>query len=286
MACGSSVPSIDGADPIFHEAYDRARAESEGNAPLLIVMPGELALHLRGARRSFAYPHPPFHAAKAAAHVAVALYTLTGPSEDGSLPLARASRLESITTHLESTLERLTVAEAKPDGLERELLPLVMAALAFGERALRHSRLPTPGREEFARASGLLILRVTELATCGQIGALHGAFELALRELSGADREKLQVVVIGDHQARSRSLAMQYFCRRLGEAEGADERVTYGENIESEAEAITLFGTRRLDCAIARAFFADEKRLQRDVLGDAAKSCLDRMELAPIPGAG
>ena len=70
---------------------------------------------------------------------------------------------------------------------------------------------------------------------------------------------------------------MQYFQYRFREQPGADERVTYGENIGSEEEAVALVGTRRLDRLIARAFFGEEKRLQRDVLGDAAKRCLDAM---------
>jgi len=64
----------------------------------------------------------------------------------------------------------------------------------------------------------------------------------------------------------------------LREEPGADERVTYGENIDSEEEAFALVATRRLDRLIARAFFGEEKRLQRDVLGDAAKRCLEAMQ--------
>lgn len=75
---------------------------------------------------------------------------------------------------------------------------------------------------------------------------------------------------------------MQYFQRRFGESEGDDDRVTYGENVSDEAEAIALVGTRRLDFELARAFFGDERRLQRDVLGDAAKRCLDRLQLTRV----
>ena len=75
---------------------------------------------------------------------------------------------------------------------------------------------------------------------------------------------------------------MQYFQLRFAEAPGTDERVTYGENISDEAEAIALVGTRHLDRRIARAFFGDEKRLQRDVLGDAAKRCLEAQRFPRI----
>ena len=70
------------------------------------------------------------------------------------------------------------------------------------------------------------------------------------------------------------------------EQNGSDEHVTYGENVSTEQEALALVGTRRLDKYIARAFFGDEKRLQRDVLGDAATRCLDRMDLPPIVERG
>ena len=43
-----------------------------------------------------------------------------------------------------------------------------------------------------------------------------------------------------------------------------------------------MVATKRVDRDIAQAFFDDPKRLQRDVLGDAATACLDRMNLEEI----
>jgi hypothetical protein len=134
-------------------------------------------------------------------------------------------------------------------------------------------------RAEFASDVGPRVLEITELATREQIGGLHEAVEVALATLTSNERNDLQVIVLGDHQARARSLGMQYFQRRFHEKPGADERVTYGENLSNEEEALQLAGTRRIDERIARAFFGDEKRLQRDVLGDAATRCLDQMDL-------
>jgi hypothetical protein len=285
MLADSSIPALDGADQTFREVYGKARSDSATDAPLLVALAGELALHVRRERRSFLYSHPPFHTAKVAAHVAVALYALTGESGADRMPRETARRLESIHAHLKGALDRLDDAGAETAAeLEHELQPLLRSSLEYAQRALEGHPDRAADRENFARSNGPIILRVTEIATRGQIGALHDAFERSLRELSEAERAAMQVVVVGDHQARSRSLGMQYFRRRFAESEGADDRVTYGENVADEAEAIALVGTRRLDCAIARAFFADEKRLQRDVLGDAAKRCLERMQLTPIAG--
>jgi hypothetical protein len=162
--------------------------------------------------------------------------------------------------------------------LRRELEPQLEACARYAAHALAEHRAPAPGRDDFAREIGPRILRATEVATRGQLAALSATFALVLEHLSADQRKVLQVVVLGDHQARSRSLGMQYFQRCLGEAEGVEDRVSYGENVSTEEEAVALVGTQRLDRKIARAFFGDEKRLQRDILGDAAQRVIERMQ--------
>ena len=58
--------------------------------------------------------------------------------------------------------------------------------------------------------------------------------------------------------------------------------MTYGEGVNDVDAAFALVGTRRLDSAVAKAFFGDAKRLQRDVLGDAVFALLKETELATI----
>jgi len=283
MESETAEASFSAANQVFHASYGQARANSGIEAPLLVASMTELALHGTGERRSFPICHPPFDTAKVAAHITVALYTMTGKNEDGHLPVETVLRLESLRAHIRTLLDELHADRATDSqALRSELVPLLELAAAYTERALTEHQAPAPGRDEFARECGPRILRATELGTEGQLAALDRAFCQAMEPLSPEQRSLLQVVVLGDHQARSRSLGMQYFRRRLGEPEGAEERVTYGENVESEEEAIALVGTRRLDRKIARAFFGDEKRLQRDILGDAATLVLDRMQCAPL----
>jgi hypothetical protein len=125
-------------------------------------------------------------------------------------------------------------------------------------------------------------LRLVDHATRLQLAALDAQVELAVRRMSERERAALQVVVTGDHQARERSLVLQYFQKRLGEHAGTEDRVSYAEGVSDEQQALALVGTRRLDRAIALAFFGDPKRLQRDVLGDSAHALLSSLELPPI----
>jgi hypothetical protein len=136
-------------------------------------------------------------------------------------------------------------------------------------------------RAAFAAEMGPVLLRLTSAATQIQLRRLHEQTECAFATLAPQERAFVHVVVAGVHQARTRSLAMQYFQKRFGEPPGAERRVTYAEAVSTERAALELVGTQRLDRVIANAFFGDARRLQRDILGDAAAEQLHGLALGP-----
>jgi len=269
MASQSDDSALDAGNEVFHETYDGARNRVRHQVPILVVFPTDLILHSHDGRRAVGYCQPSFTRAKSAAHIAVALFALTG--EEANPAEFRAS-LDGLIRHISAALAAASTSDCR---LSEEVHALLERCLQYASSA----RVSPPGegtRAEFASDAGPRVLSITERATCEQIAGLHAAVEELFSKLSAREQGELQVVVVGDHQARVRSLGMQYFKRRLHEGE-ADQRVTYGENVGDEQEAISLVATRLLDQRIALAFFGDEHRLQRDVLGDAAKHCLDRM---------
>src|SRR6478736_2027369 len=267
MSCDSGIEALDAGNEEFHEAYRGARDGVRNQVPILVVLPTELVLHHGDRRRAVPYSRQSFARAKSAAHIAVALFALTcGETGTEQTRAGFAKLCEHVRGSLEG-MPRFSPGDEIEQLLER--------CLTFAEMA--RERSPNePTACAFANDAGPRILRITELATSEQVAGLHEAVEAIFVELSAQEQGEVQVVVVGDHQARTRSLGMQYFKRRFREGE-ADQRVTYGENVSDEQEAISLVATRRLDQRIARAFFGDEHRLQRDVLGDAAERCLDRM---------
>jgi len=269
MSSDPVASALDAGNEAFHNAYRGARDGVRNQVPILVVLPNELVLHHRDRRRAVPYSRPSFARAKSAAHIAVALFALSC-GEPGTAQVRDA--FAAIYEHISRALEQRSQSTSGPDG---EVDRLLERCLGYAQMA-RERAIEERSSHEFASDAGPRILRITEVATCEQVTSLHEAVEALFRELSVRDQAELQVVVVGDHQARTRSLGMQYFKRRFREGE-ADQRVTYGENVNDEQEAISLVATRRLDQRIARAFFGDEHRLQRDVLGDAAKRCLDQM---------
>lgn len=266
---GPQIPRIGGPlDPIndaFHEDYARVRDASVLDEPVLVLLGDELTLvQAGGATRVFAVTPRIYHALKSIAHLPVAVFAAVQRNGDARAALARLSELTR------ASLDALAHDVPAPE-VQAECRALLDATATF---------LATRGDlEAYARAMGPRMLALGDWATREQLTALHQRFGEVLACLDAHERGSLHVVVAGAHQARARSLGMQYFQRRLGEPAGIEQRVTYAEAVETVDAAVALVGTQRLDRLMARAFFGDENRLQRDILGDAAKHILDAAEL-------
>ena len=264
---------LDAVNKAFHQNYDAARSGAEREGPVLVVIAGSLVLHRNRDRDRVERAFIPriYDLIKSAAHAPVALYAAL---QRGDEPRARL--LRSLQTSLAASLESLDreVPDVEVAGHIRDVLERTLKFVAGDTDAA--------ALDAFAGQVGPLMLVLTDHATRYQLAALHQVAESLLGELTSEEKRTLRVVVLGVHQARARSLVMQYFQRRLREPEGAEERVTYAEGATTEEEALALAGTQRLDRAIATAFFGEAKRLQRDVLGDATKRLLAEMDLPPL----
>ena len=264
------------ANDVFQGAYDRARENERRDGPVFVVLADDLVVFLpNGTKQTLRITPDIFHTLKAAAHIPVAIFAAVHQKNDEALG------------NLRSCIERARAATNGPsdpsDDAGAAIREVLEESMQFIDAALAApAGLAGPDLNAFARASGQRLLHLTALATRVQLDALHDVVEEAVHGLAVGSLDRLEVIVTGNHQARARSLAMQYFGKRFGEPEGADERVTYAEGVESADDALALVGTRRMDARIAEAFFGDSKRLQRDILGDAVRDLLARTELGRL----
>jgi hypothetical protein len=268
----------------FHETYDGAREGESLAVPVLVVLADELVLVHRGDRVSISFTPHAFRIIKSVAHVAVCLFTKAYGIADARLDETSARMLSQLDRETESF--QAAVPTSFADEQAGDAIANLMNVLSVTRAYLRRMLERGEGSQEllykYAEDVGPSLLRCTNDATKIELAALHAAALPLLSRLTAGERGELQVVVLGDHQARVRSLGMQYFGKLLGEPAGEERRVTYGEGISNVDDALRLVGTRRLDRVIAKAFFGDAKRLQRDILGDAVKAQLADLELAPL----
>jgi hypothetical protein len=279
------VSTFDDVNQRFHEAYDEARAAVGERTPVLIVLEDSMILR-RGDQRFEVVVTPPlFHVIKSVAHAPLALFSLLHHRPAGPID----GQLQRALTQLQQSLAKSTAALsdgviADGDSDNRDVAARLCGLLqATGDfiAPLVHGAAHDPTHlTTFARARGPALLGATADATRLQLAALNRALGQILGRLSAHERQTFEVVVAGAHQARARSLAMQYFGKLFGEQPGAEQRLVYAENISDEAEAIALTATRQLDRALAGAFFGDPRRLQRDVLGDSVH---EQLATLPLP---
>jgi hypothetical protein len=193
-------------------------------------------------------------------------------------------RLSQQQERIRVSLSRLN---AQLEGLEPRSVTDLRELLEVCDRFLeRYGEAPArDALAQFAGRLGPLLVRLIDDATALQLQGLDRNTRALLARLSAGELAQLQVVVTGEHQARVRSLPMQYFRRLLDEPDGSERRVVYAEGVSDEQGALALAATRRLDRAIGRDFFGDPWRLQRDLLGDAAHARLHGAALAPLAPA-
>lgn len=270
-------------DARFHSAYDALRQDAAHYAPTLVLFGGQFIFTDSGQRAEYPASAPASQLLKATAHAPLGMYTLLLPLVENSARAELPALLKIRLADSKATLERAEhelARDGRREGLSEQACAESMEVLRltreFVEKTLALEHVEAERLAELARTIGPRLLRLTEYATELELSALHAAFEDALANMTPEQRASFEVVVAGVHQARDRSLALQYFQKRFGEAPGEERRIAYAESVSGPSEARELVGTRRLDRAIAGAFFGNPERLQRDVLGDAAQHLLKR----------
>jgi len=280
---GPLEAALEAVNEQFHETYDGAKTEAEYESPVFVLLADTLVVCCRGVRTELRYTPDAFVLLKSISHAPVSLYAELQRGDPANVSPATRQRLEKLRELVLQTRKRLQEDAARV-GLTEDASRDVRAILHSCETMLETAAGGTTREllEQFAHDIGPVLQRLMHEATRLQLDSLHECVERALAPMSREDRASLQVVVTGDHQARARSLAMQYFKQRLREPEDSEERVAYAEGVTDEKEAFELVGTRRLDHAVAAAFFGDRKRLQRDLLGDSAQELLREQPCEPI----
>lgn len=271
----------DEIDDEFHAAYERARLDTEHDVPVLVVLADELVLFQGRARKSWSFSPQAYHLIKTVSHCPLAIFSSLQPGRVQPRVEGAKAWQESMQRWIDEARARLEEqsTDLDPDVITDLHTVLTMSGVLIEQPPEQLSREAVLA---FAAELGPVLLRLIDAATQLQLDALHAYVEEAVAELSSEVRKRLEVVVTGNHQARVRSLPMQYFKQRLQEPANMEVRVTYAESVDNERDALALVGTRRIDRALAEAFFQDPSRMQRDLLGDAAKARLTKANLAPL----
>jgi hypothetical protein len=257
-------------------AYRRAREEALARCGPVVLLEGDDLVLVYGLYRSKAHFAPDlYHTLKTISHIPLALHALLAGRDEGALD---DKRLYDLKQYRESVVGAGKVIGER--GLSDEQLrrqkTIIDDSLKFLSAVIegRHvDRKELDGYRQ--RMRPLLEANVAEAAR-SQIDALHRQMKAWKARLTDAEWRRLRVIVMGTQMPRKDNLAVQYFSRLLGEP-GEGGRIVYAEALFDESKALDLLGTRIVDSGIGSAFFNDSRRMNRDLLGDAAAEYLNEL---------
>ena len=282
LSCAnSSQPSVlpggHSANQGFIAQYDEARVRAIREVPLAILaVGGELVVVRQGQimERVNAIP-PTYTALKEVSHVLLALWVAAWNTSSENAAKQTALYAPHLTAVEKGLADSVIPASDRP----RQRRLLAAAQELIREAALGQG-IPKPTLTQWARRVAPDILENVTEAARAQLELMNTEMTRILMSMDPDEKSAFFVVVGGVHQARANNIQMQYFQALLGaESLENDRRVIYAESIRDARGALDLLGTHILDRAIAIDFFASPTRMQRDLLGDAAKGILPTLTL-------
>ncbi|NES19749.1 MAG: hypothetical protein F6K41_12670 [Symploca sp. SIO3E6] len=308
------IGKLKDANKNFHTDYDRLVVEEstkfghpEGST-VLIVSASEITFCHDGKKRNYKLADDPdiYHILKAIGHHPLGIYlTLSSLASKNvyeitaPLPFSQSEPGQTIEEYLrdrERTLkEALTelrngqiyqVLDSQDlSQLKESQENLLQESIDYITQVLRVKEIDSKQLNKYVEQIYPYIVQGANQAAKAELEALNNL----IKTLKPKTWKSPYVVVQTAHQARYRDTATQYFEQMFNEPQGnaaeRENRIVVIENNFDDNDALRLLASHIIDQKIGLAFFHDPKRMQRDLLGDAATFWLWEHELE-IPELG
>jgi hypothetical protein len=153
---------------------------------------------------------------------------------------------------------------------------LLCRARTLVDRVLAEGIVDFDRLQEHIRALASHALETAQLAVCIELEQLHVLLTQWRNDLGEKRWAGMYVVICGAHQPRYREAACQYFGRLLHQAESSaaerEDRLVYAEGLCDIDAALDLLARHIVDQRASNLLFGDRRRLQEDLLADAASA--------------
>jgi hypothetical protein len=153
---------------------------------------------------------------------------------------------------------------------------LLCRARTLVDRVLAEGAVDFNRLEEQLGALASHALETAQLAVCIELEQLHALLGRWRKDLGEQRWAGMYVVICGAHQPRYREAVCQYFGRLLHQAESKaaeqEDRLVYAEGLCDVDAALDLLARHVVDQRASNLLFGDRRRLQEDLLADAASA--------------
>lgn len=261
----------------FHEDYDKLIAQitstfgkPEGSTVLLFTMKNLIIYH-KGIREEEEFIPDLYHQLKAIEHHPATLYATLQTFEGQKLTDYLRDFLRERSNLLQKALSSLNEQDWSANVIDNQK-SLIADSIEYINQVLTEGCINSEELSNYVQKVTPKIIQGVNKAAAAQLEFIN---EKIKNLLAKEKWQSLYVVICQVHQARHGEVVTQYFERVFNEFQGdagaREDRIVFRESpVDDEPAALRLLATHILDRKISSAFFREPRRLQSDVLKDAA----------------
>ena len=271
----------------FHETYTRlveqVLAQLGDSVPVIVLIGDDAVLLFDGDEQREQVRTAHYHELKALGHLAFGIQLTLMTNGSGRLTELAASELHEKRAQIHEAYAIVNTPPAAASSSSRAatIAPkapaeLLCCARTLVDRVLEQGNVDFEGLQKHIRALASSALETAGLAVCIELEQLHALLGRWRNQLGETRWAGLYVVICGAHQPRYREATCQYFGRLLHQPDGSgaerEDRLVYAEGFCDVDSALDLLARHIVDQRASNFLFGDRRRLQEDLLADAAST--------------
>jgi hypothetical protein len=265
----------------FHVTYTRlieqVLAQLGESVPVVVLIGDDATLLCDGGEQREQVIPARYHEFKALAHLAFGVQLTLMANGSGHVTELTANELHEKRTQIRDVQAAANSASSTPTvTILPKAAELLCRARTLVDRVLEEGVVDFERLHENIRALASHALETAQLAVCIELEQLHVLLARWRNDLGEPRWAGLYVVICGDHQPRYREATCQYFGQLLHQPEGyaaeREDRLVYGEGLCDINAALDLLARHIVDQRASNLLFGDRRRLQEDLLADAARA--------------
>lgn len=261
----------------FHETYTRlveqVLAQLGESVPVVVLIGDDATLLCDGGEKREQVIPTRYHELKALAHLAFGVQLTLMANGSGRVTELTAKELHERRAHIREARAAVNTVSFVAPTAPAELL---CRARTLVDRVLEEGVVDFDRLHEHVRALASHALETAQLAVCIELEQLHALLGRWRNHLGERRWAGFYVVICGAHQPRYREATCQYFGQLLHQPEGygaqREDRLVYGEGLCDVNTALDLLARHIVDQRASNLLFGDRRRLQEDLLADAANA--------------
>jgi len=266
----------------FHETYTRiveqVLVELGDDVPVIVLIGDDATLLCDGNEKCEQVIPVRYHELKALAHLAFGVQLTLMANGKGRLTELTASELHE---KRKQVYEVHAAINASPDSASsprstKAADELLSSTRALVDRVLAEGVVDFDRLQEHVRALASSALETAQIAVCIELEQLHVLVERWRNDISDRRWAGAYVVICGAHQPRYREATCQYFGQLFHQPESSgaerEDRLVYAEGLCDVNSALDLLARHIVDQRASNLLFGDRRRLQEDLLADAASA--------------